>query len=215
VKVVQNRSGQKLAQWPAVPGVRAPQGREVATTRTLVDDRRREAEPYEKQIQNQSTGAAVAVEERMNLLKVGVQRGQPLRDGRILSTTELLDFHNPVADKCRHLRPARWVQASGEGLNLMLAKGARPLSVAGLRMWCDVPDRGHCKCVDVPYLGKRDQLAIGPGTWLNALAVHPVRCVGVSTDLVVFAQFPIPDGAPFLKEDLDLFEDQSVPLDGR
>lgn len=77
-----------------------------------------------------------------------------------------------------------------------------------------LPHRGHRQGVDVPDLGKRDEVARGPIAGRQPLLVDPLRSIGVAAHLQVLGQLLLPDRPSLDEEDLDLAQNQGVALDG-
>src|SRR5947208_15299329 len=68
--------------------------------------------------------------------------------------------------------------------------------------------------MDMPHLGDRHQLAGGPVVGGQDLLIHPLGRLGIALDLQVLGELLVADGPPLLEEELDLAEDEGVPLDG-
>jgi hypothetical protein len=77
VEAVDHRAGDQLGQQPGVAFVGPVEGIQVRVALALVDDRGREAEPDQHQVQQQPAGAAVAVQERMDAFELAADGGQP------------------------------------------------------------------------------------------------------------------------------------------
>ena len=67
--VVEDGARDLLAQRSDVAGVCLPQCREVLAPLTVLDDRRRIAEAAQHEVEQETTGATVAVDERVDLLE--------------------------------------------------------------------------------------------------------------------------------------------------
>jgi hypothetical protein len=78
VEVVQHRAGQELAQRAEVALVGAAQCGEVARTVALVDDRGRDAQAHEQEVEHKSPGGAVGVQEGVDAFEAGVKVRQGL-----------------------------------------------------------------------------------------------------------------------------------------
>jgi hypothetical protein len=147
----------------------------------------------EQQVEEESTGATVAIEERMDLLEAGVQDRQGLGDHRLLGLAQSLCVGEPVANQHRNLRPVGWSHPPGERLDVVLSKRPRALPGGGLWMRRDIPHRRHRKGVDLAHLCQGDQPAASPVSWLDSMPVDPVRCIGVPANLEIFAQLLVAD----------------------
>jgi hypothetical protein len=49
--------------------------------------------------------------------------------------------------------------------------------------------------VNLTHLGKSDRLATRPIPWLDPVPVDPVRRIGIPTNLQIFAELLVADGA--------------------
>ena len=76
VQVVDNGPGEHLAQRARIAGVSGPQSAEIFTPVALVDDRRGIPKANEDQVEQQSPGAPVPVDEWMDSFELIVRQGQ-------------------------------------------------------------------------------------------------------------------------------------------
>jgi hypothetical protein len=74
---------------------------EVGGPLPLEYDRRRAAEPHQRQVERKAADAAGSVKERLNALELVVQMRELLRQG----TFQELTAAKPVADSADNLRP--------------------------------------------------------------------------------------------------------------
>ena len=94
----------------------------------------------------------------------------------------------------------------------MLTKRAGSLPLVGVRVRHDLPDRRHREVVNMANLGKRDELAMGPSSWLESMSIDPVGSRRVATDLEVVTECFVADCTTLGKERQDLLENEGVPL---
>ena len=100
----EDRAGEHLAEQTWFALIRSLQRAEVPCPVPLVDDGGRVAEPNQDEVENQASGAAVAVEEGMNLFEAAVRIGQRLGERR-MTGVEGVDTAHPGRHLCGYQRP--------------------------------------------------------------------------------------------------------------
>ena len=126
VEVVEHRAREELAERAGVALVGAAERGQVTGAVALVDDRRRVAEADQQEIEQQATGASIAVEERVDLLEACVEPCERLRDRRP---------RPPPRSACASASQScisagtsvhgGWPHPAGKRLDVVLAKRAR------------------------------------------------------------------------------------------
>ena len=76
MEVVEDRARQQFSERAGVADVCPTECVQVSGSLPLVDDRRRVAETDEDQVEHETPGPAVAVEERVDSLELGVEVGE-------------------------------------------------------------------------------------------------------------------------------------------
>ena len=151
MKIVDDRACDQLSEGTEVAVVRPVQRCEVAVPIPLEEDCRRIAEPDEQQVEQETSRPTVAVDEGVNALELAVQPRQLGRNvfggdtGRPDSRTKRIDDSHPAMNFGRYISPWRRGHTAREGVNVMPAKGTRPLVGTGIRVRRHLPHLGHCQ----------------------------------------------------------------------
>lgn len=210
VEVVQDRAGKELGQQTWFSRIRLTQRAQLKGALLLVDDRRWIPESDEQQVEHQATGPAVAVDERVDLLELVVQRGDPLSEVRGSCPYRPGALH-PRLYAARNER-RRWrSHAAREGADVVLPQGAWCLALSRGSMRRHVPDRTQGHLVYVADLRQGDEIVALPGARFDGLPVDPLRGVRVTADLQVLRQLLVADSPSLREELLDLLQDERVP----
>ena len=167
----------------------SPRGRGIAHAIALVDDRRRIAWSDQQQVEQQSPGATVAVEERMDPLKAGVQVRQGLHDRR----ADLPPFRNDWASVSQSRISIGTCGHSGG----RIPPGKGPMSCS--RNEPGAPSGSLADAARHPIPASSP--GSGPGAppassamppyqfaGTDRVSVDPVGSIGIASDLEVFAQ---------------------------
>ena len=110
MKVVDDRSGEQFSECSRIVVIRPVERLEIGVTLTLVDDRRREAQTDKDQVEYQSTGTTVAIDERMDPLERAVDFSQDQREAPEANRTtahaaaDLGHLRHPVDQESRDIR---------------------------------------------------------------------------------------------------------------
>jgi hypothetical protein len=220
VQIVYDGARDQLGEGAGVSVVGAIQCGEVAGAVSLEDDRRRVAEADEQQVEHQSSGAAVAVDERVDTLETAVQVSQPNGDvvggytGRLDGLPETVGGLHPLVDLGRHVRPGGRHHAARKGFDVVATEGARPFVGAGVRVRAHLPHCGHREVMHVANLGDGHEVLPPPVTGLDCLAVHPASGLAIAQDLEVVAQILGTDGSALVQQYRYFAQYEGVALDG-
>ncbi len=122
VEVVEDGTGEELAQRSGVALIGAAQGTEVPGSVALVNDRRRLSKPDQQEVEHQSPRASVAVKKGVDVLETSVQFGERLGQLWSIDAGERPCVCDPTVHECRHLDPRGRSHPAWERLNVMLAE---------------------------------------------------------------------------------------------
>ena len=121
VQAVEDGSREHFPEGTRVAGVSPAQRTQVSGAVTLVDDRRRIAEPDEDKVENQPACPPVAVQKRVDLLESAVNRGEGLREHGV-SRVESVHPVDPACHFRGNERPRHRHHAIGKRMDLMFAE---------------------------------------------------------------------------------------------
>src|SRR5207244_10821293 len=158
VQVVENRARRQLSEQPGVTSVGSLQRPQVIVALTLVDDHGRVAEADEHQIEHETTGSAIPVEKRMDLVEATMKYRESLRKVRAPGF-KIVDLAQPGRHFSAGQNPRGRSHSSWEQVDVVLPKVARAFSIGSVRMRGNVPDWGHRHAVDLAKLGHRENFA--------------------------------------------------------
>ena len=214
VEVVEHRAREELAERTRVALVGAAERVQVAGAVALVDDRRRDPEPDEEEVQDQAARSPVAVEERMDLLEAGVEDRERLGDRSLrLPSRSALPRRSSRAS-----RPARRSIAGGcmpPGNGSMSCSRNEPGPSRSVACGCGATSQTGVIASAWTWRTSASEIRSpsdhAPG-W-RPVAVNPVGGRGVAADLEVLAQLLVADRSTLGEEELDLLEDERVALD--
>ena len=98
----------------------------------------------------------------------------------------------------------------------MFAEIAGCLPIRSVGMRSHLPNRRHCRVVDLPGLGQTQDgpRMTEPGP-VDRLPVHPLGRRSVASDFQIFLELPVADGSPLGQKALDLLQYQRIALDRR
>ena len=163
LQVVQDGSGDEFGERTVVAVVGAVEGVEVAVAGSLEDDRRGPAEPDQQQVEQEPTGAAVAVEEGVDGFERAMQSSEAKRkfvDGQGTGRCVLPEFDggvDPAVELAADLGPRGRRHAAAEQVEVVPPEAARSFLRVCLRV------------------GGESQTALMATVWMCRISVTVIR----------------------------------------
>ena len=214
MEAVEDRPREHLSERTCVSRVRSLQSAQVPCAVPLVDDGGRIAVPDQDQVEDQPSGAAVAVEKRVNLLETAMDLGEGFGKDRSAGFEGVHTVY-PACHLRGDERPGDGGHAAGEWMDVVLPEAPGGLARRRVGVGCNAPGGSHGCPVNLPHLRERQDAAgvreTGRG---DGLPIDPVGCIGVALYLQVLAELLVADRPAFPEQLRDLLEHQRVAFDG-
>src|SRR2546421_7563067 len=192
VQFVMHRPCDQFAKRTVVICVGSLHRGEVRLPLPLEDDDRWVAEADKDEVQDESSGSSISVNEGVDSLKFVVDPPEFLWDRPVKllgrdSLARLAHVSNPGVGPGWNQGPRRRNHAGRERMDVVLPEVAWALLLGRLGMRGDVPNQGHGRVMDMADLLEGEEVAFLPLPRFECLSVHPLSGLSVPPDLHVLA----------------------------
>ena len=211
IEIVEHSSGHDLAERSWVALIASLKRLEVLRPLSGEDERRWESTAHQKQVEDQPSGAAVSVDEGMDLFKGSVSCSHGLYE--TFRVADRLKRVHPIDHRRLDFSPGWWLHATGKSVEIVPAKASGTLPIVRVRVGGHPPYWPKRQFVDVANLGEGQHRSACPIARVQGVAVDPLGGCRIPGDLQVLGKLPIADCSPLGEQCLDLGDDQCVAFE--